>query len=281
MDVTFTETELAYLRGQHLGRLATVDSAGAPQNNPVGFFVDDVTGALVIAGTAMGKSRKYRNVRHNARVSLVVDDLASTNPWRVRGVEVRGTAEAQEDVDPPMDGLSRELIRITPRWIGSWGLPGQEAFSSRGSSGPMPRRTAQDAVRHLLDAYFQGFDKRFCEPAWLASIFSDEVAVRFPAGQAVGLDDLAQLSQQVLSLWAATLHQTSNHQVITKPGEAEFTAALTATHVHWPDDPGAHLRIGAQVSGTAVELQRGWRINSLAIDLVWREGDGPAKRDAD
>lgn len=37
MDIAFTDAELTYLRGQRLGRLATVDAAGAPQNNPVGF----------------------------------------------------------------------------------------------------------------------------------------------------------------------------------------------------------------------------------------------------
>ena len=34
---TFTDAELAYLSSQRLGRLATVDVDGAPQNNPVGF----------------------------------------------------------------------------------------------------------------------------------------------------------------------------------------------------------------------------------------------------
>ena len=36
----FTDTQLAYLATQRLGRLATVDPQGAPQNNPVGAFLD-------------------------------------------------------------------------------------------------------------------------------------------------------------------------------------------------------------------------------------------------
>jgi pyridoxamine 5'-phosphate oxidase family protein len=40
----------------------------------------------------------------------------------VRGVEVRGRAEALRDIDPPFPGLSRDVIRITPNWIGSWGI---------------------------------------------------------------------------------------------------------------------------------------------------------------
>src|ERR671914_299730 len=100
MALTFTAEELAYLRSQHLGRLATVET----------------TGQVTIGGMAMGKSRKFRNVQRNPTAALVVDDLASTDPWVVRFVEIRGSAEALVDVDPPMRGMSRELIRITPRW---------------------------------------------------------------------------------------------------------------------------------------------------------------------
>jgi pyridoxamine 5'-phosphate oxidase family protein len=119
---TLTPQELDYLRTQRLGRLATVDGSGAPQNNPVGFVVDEATGQLLIGGLAMGSSRKFRNVTTNPKVAFVVDDLASTDPWTPRGVEVRGQAEALVDVEPPMRGFSREIIRITPSWIGSWGI---------------------------------------------------------------------------------------------------------------------------------------------------------------
>jgi pyridoxamine 5'-phosphate oxidase family protein len=122
MPPTLTTDDLNYLHSQHLGRLATVDTAGAPQNNPVGFMVDETTGQILIGGMAMGESRKFRNVQGNPNVALVVDDLASVEPWVVRGVEVRGVAEALVDVDPPMAMMSREVIRITPRWIYSWGI---------------------------------------------------------------------------------------------------------------------------------------------------------------
>jgi pyridoxamine 5'-phosphate oxidase family protein len=44
----------------------------------------------------------------------VVEDLASIDPWRPRGVEVRGRAEA---LSKP-----RQTIRIHPDRIVSWGL---------------------------------------------------------------------------------------------------------------------------------------------------------------
>jgi pyridoxamine 5'-phosphate oxidase family protein len=126
MSPKFTAKELDYLRGQTLGRLATVDQSGTPQNNPVGFWVDEATNQVIIGGLAMAETRKFRNVKANPRAALVVDDLASRDPWVVRGVEIRGSAEALVDIDPPAPGLSREVIRITPQWIGSWGVESAE-----------------------------------------------------------------------------------------------------------------------------------------------------------
>jgi pyridoxamine 5'-phosphate oxidase family protein len=122
MTVTLTEAERAYLQTQPLARLATVDGAGAPQNNPVGAFLDEETGDIIIGGHAMGASRKFRNVQRNGHVALVIDDLVSRDPWTVRGLEIRGTAVALEDVDPPVPFMSREVIRITPTWVTSWGV---------------------------------------------------------------------------------------------------------------------------------------------------------------
>jgi pyridoxamine 5'-phosphate oxidase family protein len=117
------DSELAYLRDQHLARLATVDAKGRPQANPVGYFLrPDST--IDIGGYAMGTTKKWRNIAANAHVSLVVDDIASLRPWKVRGVEIRGTAE---QITGPHDlgaHLSPELIRITPYAIYSWGLDG-------------------------------------------------------------------------------------------------------------------------------------------------------------
>src|SRR5690625_5731337 len=90
----FTDIELEYLADQPLGRVATVQPAGTLQVNPVGFAVDADSGVIDIGGFNMALSRKYRNVADNGRVAFVVDDIASTSPWRVRFLEVRGRAEA-------------------------------------------------------------------------------------------------------------------------------------------------------------------------------------------
>ena len=127
----FTTDELDYLRSQRLGRLATVDRDGRPQNSPVGYFVDGPGRRVLIGGRALAATRKFRNVQANPEVALVIDDIASFDPWVVRGIELRGPAEALDDVDPPRPGMSRELIRITPRWIASWGITPGAGMQSR------------------------------------------------------------------------------------------------------------------------------------------------------
>ena len=125
---TFTETELAYLATQRLGRLATLAPDGYPQNNPVGFRVDAEQGTIVIGGHGLGASRKFANVQARPQVSFVVDDIVSVDPWRVRGMEIRGDAEALTDQTPFMPGFSPELIRIHPRRIRAWGLDPERSF---------------------------------------------------------------------------------------------------------------------------------------------------------
>jgi pyridoxamine 5'-phosphate oxidase family protein len=112
---------VAYLATQRLGRLATVDPGGAPQNNPVGFRYNPDLGTIDIGGRNMGASRKFRNLATNPRVAFVVDDLASVQPWQPRMVEIRGHAEALrgEDYGP---GFSGEIIRIHPDRVIAFGL---------------------------------------------------------------------------------------------------------------------------------------------------------------
>lgn len=119
--MTFTDDELAYLRSQRLGRLATLAPGGDLQNNPVSFRVN-ADGTIDIPGRRMGASRKFRNVQTHPEVAFVVDDIASVTPWVVRCLEIRGTAQALTDVDPPAPYFSREVIRVRPRRIISIGI---------------------------------------------------------------------------------------------------------------------------------------------------------------
>ncbi|MFF0446710.1 PPOX class F420-dependent oxidoreductase [Streptomyces sp. NPDC004609] len=118
---SFSEAERTYLSSQRLGRLATVDPKGQPQANPVGFFPQE-DGTILIGGHDLARTKKWRNLRANPKVGLVVDDIVSLKPWKVRGVDIRGEAElltGPHDLGPH---FSEELIRIHPKKIHSWGL---------------------------------------------------------------------------------------------------------------------------------------------------------------
>ena len=120
--MTFTESELAYLAGQQLGRLATLRPDGTLQNSPVGFRYNEATGTIDIAGFHMARSRKFRNIAANGQIASVVDDLPSTEPWRVRCLEIRGTAEALTAPVASAYGSPEPIIRLWPRRILSFGL---------------------------------------------------------------------------------------------------------------------------------------------------------------
>lgn len=98
--MTFTDAETAYLASQRLGRLATSGPDGRPQVKPVGFRYNPGLGTIDVSGFNMAASQKFRNVRRNGQAALVVDDIASVRPWRVRFLKIRGTADA---IAPPAD----------------------------------------------------------------------------------------------------------------------------------------------------------------------------------
>jgi len=116
-----TERILAYLAEQRLGRLASVDSSGAPQNNPVGFRWNAELATIDIIGWNLTGSRKFRNILRNPAVAFVVDDIASVQPWRVRMVEIRGRAEALSEAETG----DAALIRIHPHRVITFGLDGE------------------------------------------------------------------------------------------------------------------------------------------------------------
>jgi pyridoxamine 5'-phosphate oxidase family protein len=113
----FTHAELAYLTGEpRLARLATVGPDGTPHIAPVGWSYNAELGTIDVGGHDFARTRKFRDVVRTGRAAIVVDDVLP--PWRPRGVEVRGIADAIDG--PPA------LIRLHPRRIVSWGLESTE-----------------------------------------------------------------------------------------------------------------------------------------------------------
>ena len=91
----FIEAELRYLTGgRQLGRIATVGADGTPHVVPVSWIYNAASDTIDVGGYELERSKKFRDVARTSRVAIVIDDLESTDPWRPRGVEVRGRGEA-------------------------------------------------------------------------------------------------------------------------------------------------------------------------------------------
>lgn len=122
----FTEKELAYLEAQPLMRFASASSKGRPDVATVAFTVDGDD--IVTGGFDITKTVRYRNIQGNPRAVVVIDDLASVDPWAPRGIKVRGSAAIEADA-------GGERFRITPEVIWSWGInepkPGIPAMERR------------------------------------------------------------------------------------------------------------------------------------------------------
>ena len=122
----FTPGEIAYLQSQRLGRIATAAN-GQPHVVPVTFRYNAAEDAIEIGGHGgFAKRKKYRDVQQNPRVAFVVDDIVSFQPWKVRGIEIRGQVEilltGGSAILPHMDP---EMFRLRPRRIVSWGIDGE------------------------------------------------------------------------------------------------------------------------------------------------------------
>jgi pyridoxamine 5'-phosphate oxidase family protein len=132
----FTEAEIAYLTDQPLCRFATVGQDGTPHITPVGVHHD--AGTIVIGSVAdMTASKKFRDARRHPAVALVVDDLASYDPWTPRGIEIRGRAETLDEGGEAVGErvgasfpFTAAWIRVHPSRIVSWGINDAE-FSAR------------------------------------------------------------------------------------------------------------------------------------------------------
>jgi len=127
----FSKVESDYLKSQRLARVATASPKGVPEVSPVGFEFD---GKYFWVGShsqdIFHSTRRYANITGgNKRVSLVVDDLASVDPWRPRAIKVSGTAEVMKHKGIFGQG---DYIRITPKVSVSWGIepPKKGKFTS-------------------------------------------------------------------------------------------------------------------------------------------------------
>ena len=117
-----TEDQREYISSQGLGRLATIGRDGTPHVVPHSFTVVD-SEHIILGGFNLAATKTFADAAANPRVAFVVDDVVSTDPWQVRGVEIRGEAETVSDGGEKLGpGFGPAFIRVKPNRIVSWGL---------------------------------------------------------------------------------------------------------------------------------------------------------------
>jgi pyridoxamine 5'-phosphate oxidase family protein len=94
----------------------------------VGWALHPEAGVIEVGGRDLTATKKFRDVARTGRAAIVIDDVLP--PWRPRGVEVRGRAEA---IDGP-----RPRIRIHPERIVSWGVDEATRWRHAGRDGTTP-----------------------------------------------------------------------------------------------------------------------------------------------
>jgi pyridoxamine 5'-phosphate oxidase family protein len=120
---TLSPTEIEYLNGQRLGRLATASADGKPHVVPVSFRYNRAEGTIDSGGHHVATTKKYRDVQANGWAAIVVDDLESVDPWRPRMLEIRGPAEAVPSGGSALGpGFGEAFIRIRPERVNSVGI---------------------------------------------------------------------------------------------------------------------------------------------------------------
>lgn len=117
----FTPGEREYLTAKdgderRLGRVATVGKDGTPHVVPSGWSLDPEDETIAIGGHNLERTKKFRDIARTGRAALVVDDVLP--PWKPRGVEIRGRAEAVGGASP--------VIRLHPERIISWGIESEK-----------------------------------------------------------------------------------------------------------------------------------------------------------
>ncbi|MFV8320301.1 PPOX class F420-dependent oxidoreductase [Mycobacterium sp. 23] len=120
--MSFSDDEIAFMKSQPLARIATVGDDGQPDVVPVGFEFDGTY--INVGGYQPSKTRRHQNVlAGHDKIALVIDDLASTDPWSPRFLRVYGTAEVVTG--------GQTYLRVTPKISWSLNLSGEPVKSDK------------------------------------------------------------------------------------------------------------------------------------------------------
>ncbi len=132
MAFELTDGELAFIKEQRIGRLATASPSGAPDVAPALAVYRRSLGVFLFGGQGIERTRRYNNARRNPQASLVFDAI-SWDPYELRGVKVAGSISvhgADDEINLGMMGIALLVLRPERKW--TWGLD-EKAFGDDGT----------------------------------------------------------------------------------------------------------------------------------------------------
>jgi pyridoxamine 5'-phosphate oxidase family protein len=123
VSAELTDAQIRYLASQRLGRIATAGADHKPHVVPTSFRYNAVLRTIDIGGHHVASTKKYRDVQATGWAAIVVDDLASVDPWTPRMLEIRGRAEAVPTGGGHLGpGFGDAFIRLYPTKVNSFGV---------------------------------------------------------------------------------------------------------------------------------------------------------------
>jgi pyridoxamine 5'-phosphate oxidase family protein len=118
-----TRAQIDYLAGQRLARLATTGADHKPHVVPTSYRYNAELGVIDVGGHHVATTKKYRDVQANPWAAVVIDDLASVDPWSPRMLEIRGPAQAIATGGSGLGpAFGDAFIRIHPDKVNSFGI---------------------------------------------------------------------------------------------------------------------------------------------------------------
>ena len=131
MAFELTDAELAFIKEQRIGRLATASPSGAPDVSPSLAIYRRSLGVFLFGGQGIERTRRYNNARRNPQASLVFDAI-SWDPYELKGLKVAGSIEvhvADDAVNLGAMGIPLLVLRPERKW--AWGFD-EQAFDEQG-----------------------------------------------------------------------------------------------------------------------------------------------------
>ena len=129
----FTDAERAYIGSgsqpgeARLAHIATSSLNNQPHVVPLRAWFDEAGEKIIVLGTEMARSFKYRQVKKNPKVAIVWDSSGGALPTS-KGIEVRGEAAIKQDSDE-----SDPYFEVTATKVFSWGInePAADSFETK------------------------------------------------------------------------------------------------------------------------------------------------------